>query len=345
MIAFILRQCGIDCTAILGGLVTDFGSNFVHGESDWIVVEADEFDRSFLQLTPDIAVITSMDPDHLDIYGSASEMVDAYMQFMHNVRAVVLMHDELLTSPLISSRLEETLGMLEGRDVRYVVYGEDIQKAEARVENISYGDGSAMFDFTNVNGEKWPVKLSMPGRHNINNAAAALCVGNLLGQKGSRSSVSTECCIQALSQFGGIKRRFEIIHASDKLIAIDDYAHHPKEVEAAIEAARGFYGNRRITGVFQPHLYSRTKDFYKEFAEALSELEEVVVVELYPARELPMEGVSSKLIYDLLSSQRRYMASKEELTGLLRSLDPEVLLFMGAGDLDRMIPEIVEDII
>ena len=345
MIAHILKDCGLDCTAFMGGIVVDFKGNFTYGDSDWIVVEADEYDRSFLQLTPEVAVITSMDPDHLDIYGNYEELTSTFMRFMNQVadNGCILIHSDVVNA-IPEVKRDTFFESLSARNVGIVIYGE---KGHLELRKIENAPGHVTFSYWNaLSSDDHTAKLSMPGRHNVENAIAALGVAYVLDETQQyEASVPQECALKAISGFRGIKRRFEIIHASEQIVVIDDYAHHPREIEAAVNAAAEFYRGKQITGVFQPHLYSRTKDLYKEFGKALSALDKVVLVEIYPARELPMEGVSSELIFDEVENQFKYLTVKDELTGLLTSLDPEVLLFLGAGDLDRKIPEIVEQLI
>ena len=344
MIAFVLRRCGLDCTAILGGLVIDLKGNFAYGSTQWLVTEADEYDRSFLRLSPEIAVITSVDPDHLDIYGTYEAMLAAYADYVMCIKpgGVLIVHEEV-AQKLVTEKLMQVL--LE-RNIPLVIYGE--QAEYMRLVNCAYDADGLRFDvkFHRDSNVRSDIQLAMSGKHNALNATAALTVAAVL-QRSSKygTNVTLHCAADALASFSGISRRFEFVHKSPELVVIDDYAHHPLELQAAIDAAQQHFNGKRITGVFQPHLYSRTRDFHKGFAEALSALDESVLVELYPARELPIEGVSSELIFNAIENERKYLTTKQELTGLLRSLDPEVLLFMGAGDLDRKIPEIVNAIL
>ena len=344
MITFILRLSGLDCTAILGGVVTDFSGNFVFGDSEWLITEADEYDRSFLQLSPEIAVVTSLDPDHLDIYGTYEEMKEAYTEFMLGVLpgGVLIVHEDVL-SRLGEERSDRLVAGLLERNIPLIMYGEG--ENMFRCTNIRSDQSGMVFDFNYLLRQFTDVRLSMIGTHNVLNATAALAVAGIL-EKGTKyeSVVTLQTAADALGSFSGISRRFEFRFRSDALVVIDDYAHHPGELEAVIDAAQRHFKGKRITGVFQPHLYSRTNDFYHEFAEALSCLEECVLVELYPARELPIEGVSSELIFDLVKSPVKKLTTKSALTDELRSIDPEVLLFMGAGDLDRMIDDIIDSL-
>jgi UDP-N-acetylmuramate--alanine ligase len=286
-----------------------------------------------------------MDPDHLDVYATFEEMAESYIDFMGRVvdGGYVLLHSDVIDA-IPKSRIEGLLEGLSKREVGVIIYGEtghfELREYEVR-------DGRVQFSFWNaLDSHEWHMDHKMPGKHNAMNAMAALAVAHLIGATGSYSvKIEREHAIRAIANFRGIRRRFEILYTSPSLSVIDDYAHHPNEISAAIEAARRFFEGKRISGVFQPHLYSRTRDFYRECGGALSALDEVVIVEIYPARELPIKGVSSELIFEEVKNQFKFLTTKQELTDLLRSLEPEVLLFMGAGDLDRMIPGIIEDII
>ena len=331
MITWLLRSCGVDVTAFLGGLIPDLGGNFVAGETDWVVAEADEYDRSFLTLHPRIAVVTAMDPDHLDIYGDHAAMISSYLGFLKQVKrgGVILMQ-------------QRTLQYLDDEMQRHFI--------ENEIRLLSYGDGEQDFSVRHPARQgnlmefvirhaavETQVTLMMPGVHNAMNATAAFGVGTQFGLEPDRMAA-------ALGSFHGIKRRFEVVYADEKLVVIDDYAHHPEEIASAIGAARLQYPERRITGVFQPHLYSRTRDFYREFAAALDALDTCILVELYPARELPIEGVSSEMILKQMVNQQTYLTTKKALTSLLVTLRPEVLLLLGAGDLDRMEQEIIQNL-
>ncbi|RLD21903.1 MAG: UDP-N-acetylmuramate--L-alanine ligase [Bacteroidetes bacterium] len=346
MIAFVLRACGLDCTAFLGGIAADFDGNFVAGKSEWMVVEADEYDRSFLQLTPDIAIVTSMDPDHLDIYGSFDEMRASFLEFMLKVKpgGVLILHENVV-SKFDAEMTDTFFGDLLDHQIVMLTYGE--RDNFFKVIDVRPNEEGMRFDFYYATYRQLikDVRLPMAGKHNVLNAAAALATAAILERKKHwNCEIRLDEAAEKLRDFKGIKRRFEIVHRSEKLVIIDDYAHHPAELLAAISAAKDHFPDKKLTGVFQPHLYTRTKDFYKEFAEALSALDECILVELYPAREQPIEGVSSALIFDLVESKAKYLTTKSELTDLLRTVDPEILLLLGAGDLDRMIPEIVNKI-
>jgi UDP-N-acetylmuramate--alanine ligase len=330
MITYALRSCGVDCTAFLGGWVPDLNGNYIIGESEWLVVEADEYDRSFLTLAPEIAVVTAMDADHLDIYGSHETMIESYLSFLSHVQpgGKVLMHKEAA-----GYLREEMIESLSSRDVEVRTYGTtDADLVISGLQRVAEGTQFRLEEDEQV---LLSATVQMPGLHNVLNATAAIAVCGVVGIDKARAA-------KALSEFKGIKRRFEIVHADQELVMIDDYAHHPEELAAAIKAARLQYPDKQITGVFQPHLYSRTRDFHSAFAAALDDLDICVLVELYPAREQPIEGVSSKMIFDKMTLQHKYLSTKQDLLNVLGSIHPEVLLLLGAGDLDRMIPDFIE---
>ena len=328
LITHVLRKCDVGATAFLGGLVPDLGGNFVHGDSEWLVAEADEYDRSFLALSPEIAVVTAMDPDHLDIYGSYDEMIAGYVAFLQKVHSggIVILHEDV--RQMLGQQIVEGF---EARNIRMITFGND---ADYRLVEVRPEDEGVRFVLDVPDGMSRTIVIGMPGLHNALNATVALIICDVL-------NLDVRRAMEALANFSGVRRRFEIAYADDKRTIIDDYAHHPAELSAAINAARLQYPGKRITGVFQPHLYSRTKDFYREFATSLDALDTGILVELYPARELPVEGVSSKMIFDAMKNRDKYLTTKNKLIPLLVSLNPEILVLLGAGDLDRMVPEII----
>jgi UDP-N-acetylmuramate--alanine ligase len=328
-----MLHCGEDVTAFLGGLVQDLGGNFVEGKSEWLIAEADEYDRSFHALSPEIAVVTAMDADHLDIYGDYKEMVAGYVGFIRKTHSggIVILHEG------VKEKLDaQVIDELYNRDIKVYTFG--VRKADYTVTSVKPSGSGVQFELRTIHSGTLDVNLQMPGLHNALNSSVALTICDLLDLNVAKAA-------EGLSKFSGIKRRFEVVFQNEKHTIIDDYAHHPEELEAAISAARLQYAGKKITGVFQPHLYSRTKDFYKEFARSLDALDTRILVELYPARELPIEGVSSKMIYDEMKNGSKHLTTKKELIPLLVSLDPEVLLLLGAGDLDRMVPEIIENLV
>lgn len=314
MLTHLLRTGGIDCTAFLGGIARNYGSNFVAGNAEWVVVEADEYDRSFLQLSPDVAIILSMDADHLDIYGDAGQVLETgFMAFAAKVKPGGQLW---VNHPLVDA----FHGRFEVRD-----FG--LGKGACHAENIRVENGFFVFDLLYEGRRLESLRLAMPGRHNVENATAATAVALQVG-------VGDAAVREALATFQGIKRRFEFIHRDAQRVYIDDYAHHPTELRAAIDAARELFPGRRLTGVFQPHLYSRTRDFADGFAAALDELDEVILLDIYPAREEPIPGISSATIFDQMKNPRRVLIAKGQLMEELKNRDIDVLLTMGAGDID-----------
>ncbi len=324
LIAHLLREGGVDCTAFLGGIAANFGGNYLSGRSEWLVLEADEYDRSFLRLHPEWAVVTSMDPDHLDIYGDAAGMEAGYDAFAGQVAA-----DGWL---LLQHRLEDKLPV--GLAPR-TTYG--VGEGDYRAEGLRVEQGSMVFDFRYPGGFWETVELPYPGRHNVENAVAALAIA-------TRCGVKEEDARKGLKLFKGIERRFEKIYDRDGRVLIDDYAHHPGELDAAIAAARMLYPGRHLTGVFQPHLYTRTRDLADGFARALQALDTVILLDIYPARELPIEGVTSAIIAERMQHEDVTVVPKSGLVGLLRQLSPDLLMTLGAGDIDRLLPDIVKQV-
>jgi UDP-N-acetylmuramate--alanine ligase len=327
ILTYILRTSGIDCTAFLGGIANNYNSNFINGNSEWVVMEADEFDRSFLQLNPEIAIVTSMDADHLDIYGNHDEMKSTYLKFMSQAKSHLLLR----------KGLEENLGQTK-ISAEIHSYGTDA-KADFKSLRIRSEAPNFVFDWKDSSSTNTLEDLlfTLPGRHNVENATAAIAVARLLGCEEQKIR-------QALRTFRGIWRRFEWVYLSPNAVFIDDYAHHPEELKAAIRAARSLYPDRKITGVFQPHLYSRTRDFVDGFAEALDELDEVLLLDIYPARELPIEGVSSNIIFEKMKSNHKELISKNALIDNLKNRKIEVLMTLGAGDIGAMTKDIAKEV-
>jgi UDP-N-acetylmuramate--alanine ligase len=313
----LLRSGGVDCNAFLGGVARNFSSNFVAGSSEWVVVEADEYDRSFLTLHPDIATIMAMDPDHLDIYGNAQNLLDTgFLAFADQLKAG--------GSLLVKAGLEEHF---RGRQP-VETFG--IEAGDYRAVNLRVSDGYFVFDYQSPDHQIEALRHPHPGRHNVENALAAITVALKLG-------VSPEQIRQGLLDFRGIARRFEFLVREPELVYIDDYAHHPEELKAAIGAARELYPNRHLTGIFQPHLYSRTQDFARGFAEALDQLDEVLLLDIYPAREEPIPGVTSRTIAEHMKNPKLQLLGKAEVLPALRHRPLDVLLTLGAGDIDTLV--------
>ena len=325
MTAYLLRECGIDATAFVGGISLNLGSNFVEGDSDWVVVEADEYDRSFLHLHPEIAVLNSLDPDHLDIYGTPEAVVDSYKQFVRQIKPggkLICRHglplEDVAAELRASGRQVFTFGIDEGDYEAFNVHVADGQMA--------FGLRSSIIDWSDL-------RLNYPGRHNVLNATAAIAA--TLSAGGFTPELPA-----ALAAFKGVKRRFEYIVRTPDIVYVDDYAHHPAELEAVIGAAKMLYPSRKVTGIFQPHLYTRTRDFAAGFAAALDLLDECILLDIYPARELPIPGVNSAMIAGLMKNKNVTLTNRTELFNVLKDRRIEVLMTMGAGDIDTMIEPI-----
>lgn len=316
----LLRTGGIDCTAFLGGIARNFESNYVLGSSDWVVVEADEFDRSFLHLHPDHAAIMSMDADHLDIYGDAEALLETgFKAFAQQIKPGGNLWLQYRLANQFPNR----------DDVRlFGVDGGDYQAKNVRVE-----DGFFVFDYQAPGRNIEGLKLALPGRHNVENSTVALSIALALG-------VEPEAIREGLATFRGVKRRFEVIYRAGKVAYYDDYAHHPTELQAAISAARELFPKAKITGAFQPHLFSRTRDFSEGFAAALDGLDEAFLLDIYPARELPMPGVTSDIIFSQMKLKNKHLVAKKDLLTSLQNTDIEVLLTLGAGDIDTLVEPI-----
>jgi len=314
--AYLLRACGIDCSAFLGGIALDFSSNFVEGQSDWVVVEADEYDRSFLQLAPDIAVILSMDADHLDIYGTLEGLHEtgfrAFAQRLKQGGSLLVQHN-----------WAEALGDAPGM----ATFG--IEDGLYRSENVRVENGYFTFDYRSAEDKMEGLQLSLPGQHNVENATAAIAIARQLGAEEADLRM-------ALRDFRGIRRRFEFLYRQADGVYIDDYAHHPSELRAAIGAARQLYPERSITGIFQPHLFSRTRDFADGFADALQALDDILLLDIYPAREAPIEGIDSSMLLKKINHPRKQLLREEDVLKAVQKRAPEVLLTLGAGDIDLL---------
>jgi UDP-N-acetylmuramate--alanine ligase len=323
MIAHILRDSGYGCNAFLGGIAVNYDSNFWSDPRNTSVVEADEYDRSFLKLSPDVEVITAMDADHLDIYGTATEVQQAFLDF-----SVRLKKGGMLLSKWGLKRGEEL------RADRHLTYGL-VSGADIAAENIRISRGGYSFDLRIKTRMLEKMMLNMGGMHNVENVTAAIAVAHHLG-------IDEEKIRKAVSSFRGVRRRFEyIIHRPD-LVFIDDYAHHPEELRALIGGAKGLFGDSKCVVVFQPHLFSRTRDFAEGFAKSLDLADEVFLLPIYPARELPIEGVSSDLIAGKMESGKARVVTKEELLHLIRERKKEwkLLITAGAGDIDALVSPI-----
>ncbi len=324
MCAHIMHQSHLDCNAFLGGISKNYGTNYILSDSDYVVIEADEFDRSFHWLSPYMTVITSTDPDHLDIYGTK----EAYLEsFRH--------YTELL-QPGGALIIHRGLEMQESLPAGVRRYDYALTEGDFHAENIRIDNGEITFDFISPFESVRNVELGQPVPINIENGIAAMAMAQLAG-------CTAEELRNGMKTYGGVERRFDFKIKTDRLVFLSDYAHHPKEIYQSARSIRELYRNRKITAIFQPHLYTRTRDFYKDFADALSLLDEVVLTEIYPARELPIDGVTSQLIYDhLRPGIEKKLIQKADVLDFVRTHDFDVLIVLGAGDLDNQVPQMAE---
>jgi len=321
MIAHILNQSQAGCSAFLGGISKNFNSNLVYNEkSDYIITEADEFDRSFLRLFPHFTVITAIDADHLDIYGSKDELVRTFNQFANQTKK----GGKILVKKGLKLSLK-----YDYEDYTYTLTND----ADFYARNITLNKGTYSFDVVTPTSIMKNMSLNHPGIVNVENAVAATAVSCLIG-------IDRETIKNALKTFNGIARRFDFIIKTKELVYIDDYAHHPRELTAVIDSVKKLYPGKKVTGIFQPHLYSRTRDFADEFAESLNNLDELILLDIYPARELPIKNVTSKIIYDKVKLPDKKLCSKNDLLGILKNRKFEVLLTLGAGDIDQYVEPI-----
>ena len=317
MIAHILKDSGLDCSAFLGGISSNYNTNLLIGSSDVVVVEADEYDRSFLTLHPNIAVVTSADADHLDIYGDESHLIESFQMYLD--RVVEGGHK------IVKKGLP-----FEGT----ISYARDL-KADAHAENVEVIDGEFHFDYVSAEKEIRNIRLGIAGLHNVENAVAAITVALLL-------NIDESKIVNALASFTGAKRRFEYIVRQKDHVYIDDYAHHPEELRAFLSSMRKLYPNKKLTVVFQPHLFSRTRDFVDGFAEVLGMADELLLMEIYPARELPIEGVTSSWLLDMVKLDNKRVVSPEQVLQIVQDEKPELVVTVGAGDIDRLVKPIKE---
>lgn len=330
LVTHILMTADKRMSAFIGGISRNIDSNVVIGEDkdEFMVMEADEFDRSFLQLAPFVSIVTSIDADHLDIYGDYEHLVASFNEFVDKTSddGLVIYHANL---PIKTTK-------------KHVTYG--LENADVTAENIRIVDGETQFDFVVANYCALPSYLSnlrnqsslsmrLYGNHNVQNALAAIIMCSYL-------AVSQEDIRKGLATFKGVQRRFDIRVKNEKHIYIDDYAHHPEEIKAALLAARKVFSDKELTVVFQPHLFTRTRDFMDGFAESLSLADRVILLDIYPARELPIEGVTSAALLERITSKNKMLCSKEELLDTIKSIEPELVMTVGAGDIDRFVPQI-----
>jgi UDP-N-acetylmuramate--alanine ligase len=321
MVAHVLTSCGVDCIAFLGGISLNFNSNLVlNDNAKIVVVEADEFDRSFLTLSPNIALITSVDADHLDIYGDHNEMCKTYQDFVNKINT----EGTLITKPELKKEL-----VFQNTKTYSINQKADYFTDSITIENGKYNVG--------INNQQ-KVELGLAGVHNVENALGAFAIAYELG-------IENDKIREALNSYRGVKRRFEYHVNKPDIVYIDDYAHHPEELKFAIQSAKELYPTKKITAVFQPHLYSRTRDFIEEFAESLSMLDELILLDIYPARELPIEGINSQLLLDKTTCKKKNLVEKSALVDYIINSDLEVLLTLGAGDIDVFVSQIKEKLL
>lgn len=316
MIAHILKDTGYDCSAFLGGISTNYNSNVLFGDNNTVVVEADEYDRSFLTLHPNIAIVTSADADHLDIYGDKSHLEESFQLYLDRV--------------VPGGKKIIKAGLPFRGDISYA---NSKGEAAAYADNIIVKDGHFHFDYCYGDVMIQDIKLGIPGTHNVENAVAAITVALLL-------DIDPRKIVEALGNFKGIKRRFEYIVKNESHVYIDDYAHHPEELRAFIGSMRQLYPNKKLTLVFQPHLFTRTRDFVDGFAEVLGQVDELLLMEIYPARELPIPGVDSTWLLEKINLTNKRVVSPQEVLDIIQQEKPELVVTVGAGDIDRLVKPI-----
>jgi UDP-N-acetylmuramate--alanine ligase len=335
MVAHLLRDSGFGCNAFLGGIAVNYGTNFWSNKKNVCVIEADEYDRSFLKLSPDVAIITAMDADHLDIYGTAEIMEQAFIEFSKRVREGGLVIGKF--------------GLAKTRELKtrnFLSYSLQNESADIYATNIRMMNGSYEFDVVMKDNVLENVKLNMGGMHNVENAIAAIAVASSL-------QIENDKIRTAVENFLGVKRRFEYLIRNDRIVFIDDYAHHPEELRALINGAKTLFRQKKCTVIFQPHLYSRTRDLAIEFAGALELADEVILLPVYPARELPIEGVSSEMVLEKMKKDAKQVMTKEQVISWIKNdyvskLNKEfggILITAGAGDIDMLIEPIKNELI
>ena len=324
MAAHLLHQSHVDCNAFLGGISKNYGTNYILSESEYVVIEADEFDRSFHWLSPYMTVITATDPDHLDIYGTK----DAYLESFRKYTTLIQKGGALI----IHKGLEMQPDVQEG----VTIYEYSRSEGDFHAENIRIGSGEIVFDFVHPGGVVRDIQLGVPVSINIDNGIAAMALAILNG-------ATEDELREGMKTFAGVDRRFDFKVKNDRMVFLSDYAHHPNEIAASVRSVREIYADKKIAAIFQPHLYTRTRDFYREFADALSGLDAVYLCDIYPARELPIPGVTSRLIYDnLRPGVERHLITKADILDVARKADFDVLVSLGAGDIEDYVPQITE---
>ncbi|MBF1631744.1 MAG: UDP-N-acetylmuramate--L-alanine ligase [Prevotella sp.] len=325
MCAHIMHQSHLDCNAFLGGISKNYGTNYILStHSDYVVIEADEFDRSFHWLRPWMSVITSTDPDHLDIYGTKEAYLESFRHYTELIQpgGALIIHKDLEMKQHVQEGVK--------------VYNYSREEGDFHAENIQIKNGTITFDFISPIEIVKNVELGQPIPINIENGVAAMAMTQLNG-------CTAEELREGMRTYGGVDRRFDFKIKNDRHVFLSDYGHHPKEILQSAKSLKELYSDRKITAIFQPHLYTRTRDFYKDFADALSHFDEVILTEIYPAREQPIEGVTSKLIYDNLRPNiEKKMIQKDDVLNFVKAHDFDVLVVLGAGNLDNYVPEIAE---
>lgn len=325
MAAHILHNSHVDCNAFLGGITKNYGTNYIlSAQSEYVVIEADEFDRSFHWLSPFASVITATDPDHLDIYGTKEAYLESFSKYSSLIQpgGYLILHKDLE----MEARVQENVN----------VYSYSRHEGDFHAENIRIGNGEIFFDLVSPFENIKDIQLGVPVSINIENSIGAMALAQIAGA--TANEIRT-----AMASFRGVDRRFDFKIKNEHLVFLTDYAHHPEEIRQSIRSIKELYEGKKITAIFQPHLYSRTHDFYKEFAEGLSLADDVILLDIYPAREAPIPGVTSKLIYDNLAPEvTKRMCSKEELLDLVQNSDFDILIALGAGDIENYAPQIAE---
>lgn len=323
MISHLMRQSRMGCNAFLGGISKNYKTNYlVDKESKYVVVEADEFDRSFLKLNPQKAIITAVDADHLDIYSDENDLKEAFKQFINQIHSGGKL--------IIKAGLD--FNIPQRKDIDIYTYSLNTN-SDFKAENIRIENGLYVFDFVGICGRIDNLKLGLPGLLNVENAVAAIAMASISG-------VHNDEIFNALAKFKGIQRRFDYQINREDFVYIDDYAHHPEELKASIGSAKELFQNKKVTGIFQPHLYTRTRDFAEGFANSLDLLDEIILLDIYPAREEPIAGVTSKIIFDKIKNQNKTMCTKAELMDVLKNKKTEILMTLGAGDIDEFVEPI-----
>lgn len=317
ILGHILHEANLNATSFLGGISENYDSNLILGGDEISVVEADEFDRSFLRLSPNVACITSMDADHLDIYGAKESLTESFIEF--------------------SKKVSVKLFVRKGLPIEGITYGIE-EEADYVAKNIKIINGSYVFNVQTPSGFIKNVEINLPGKHNVLNTVVALAMANSYG-------VPLQTIAKALKNFKGVQRRFSYKIKTDECVLIDDYAHHPTEIDAVADAVRELYPSQQILAVFQPHLFSRTKDFADDFAKSLAKFDELILLDIYPAREKPMEGITSKWLLEKVKMEDKKLSSKEELITNIQDSKAKIIVMIGAGDIGELVENVKENLL